>query len=381
MALQARVVNDGNRLLTVEGEADLPHGSPLEAVLTGTEDRVVARGQGMVRGGVWYLTMDIAQAPGNTPMELAVTFDPTKAPSGVRREVGDEGERMVGDGVEREGSHSIVVERLRVILPMSRRDAGIREVMSGDFATGIAALEPVLERHPDDAEAGAWLALAQLQRLPAERRPQSRSHKLLLRAQKAGLGEPLRSQVTEWLGRLQREASMDDRRRERDDARQAATDLKERRAKLVEPGKALAGIDLGMDAGTLFGDHTPAQFPTWGQGPVVVTFPKLPGVEVELDGVTRRVTRVTSTSPEHRLEGDLGVGSPYLAFQGRYPALVAGFGELQAGEDGVRRTRGEARTDDGLVIVVERVLDELGLPMDSVVGVGVVAPVRATPPP
>lgn len=380
VALEAEVVNDGNRVLTLEGQAQLPDRAPLEAVLTETEERVVARGRGTVHHGRWFLTLDVSLAPGNTPMDLAVVFDPVDAPSEVQREVGGEGQRMVGEGVEFDGSHPRLVERLRIVLPMNRRDAGIREVMAGDFEAGIAALEPVLERTPGDVEAGAWLGLALLQRYPAERRPRSRAHQALLAARKAGVGEPARSQVEEWLARLEREASLDDRRRERSHEERAARERQERRKRLVEPGRALGGIDLGAEAGVVFGQYRPAAFPTWGTDPVVVTFPQLPGVEVEFDGGTRLVTRISTSSEGQRLEGGLGVGSPFMAFQERFPGLQARFGPLQAGPDGVRRSRGEVRSAEGLLVVVEREVDDLGLPMDGVVAIGVVPPTRRSAP-
>lgn len=379
VSLEAAVVNDGNLVLTVEGAGDLPEAAPVSAELL-LGQRILGRGRAVLRHGRYFLTLDVSQAPGNTPLVLEVSFDPTAAPASVRREVGAEGERMVGSQVEEEGGRLRVVERLRVVLPMSRRDAAIRQVQAGDFAAAIAGLEPVVEKFPEDREAAAWLALAHLQRNPGERKPGSRAHQLLAAAVGSGLSEPSASQARDWLDRLDREATRAALRREVEDARQAELARQEKRRTEIVPGRSLGGIDLGMEAREVFGQHAPDRFPAFAGGTETVRLGKLE-VEVDLDGASLRVTRVATTSPKFRLPGDLGVGSPLMAFQERLPGGVASFGPVERGEDGVRRAHGRCEFPEGLALEVERTLDEIGLPIDEVVGLEIVPPVAVPPPP
>ena len=376
MGLEASVVNDSNRVLTVEGTAELPEGAPVVALLQEGE-RILGRGRATLRHGRFFMTLDVERVPGNTPLDLEVAFDPLGAPGPVLREVGSEGERMVGDQVEEEGGRLRVVDRLAVVLPMSRRDAALRQVQAGDLVEGAAGLEAVVAQVPEDLEAATWLALARLQRNPAERKPGSTSHRALVAAWEAGLGEPARSEARAWLDRLDRAGQEEAREQaRRDDLR------RQQEARLeIRPGRSLAGVELGMPAGTVFARYTPDRFPAFRGGTETVRLPDL-GVEVELDGLTRRVTRVSTSDPRFRLPGDLGVGSPLQAFQERFPGGFGTFPPLQRGPEGVRRARGAWRLpSEGLVLGVERVIDEIGLPEDEVVELGVVQRAPSGPAP
>ncbi len=374
--LETALVNDGNRLLTIEGTGDLPEGSPISVVLKDGE-RLVGRSRSTVRRGRFFATLDVSQAPGNVALLLETSFAPRSAPEEIQREVGAEGQWMVGDQVEEEGGAWRLVDHVRLILPMNRRDAAIRQVQRGDLVAGIAGLQSVVGQVADDPEAAAWLALARMQRIPAERQAGSTAHRNLAKAWRLSrLPEPLRQEARTWLTRLGREEALLARKQAWERERRQARASRERRRWQVEPGRAMAGVEIGAEASKVLAEFMPDRMPDFSAGNPTVRLPSR-DVEVELDAGTRRVVRVFSTSEGFRLPGDLGVGVPLLVFQERFPGVQVAYGPVQTAPDGTRMARGEAVLEEGLVLLVERHYGELGLTFDMVVGMGVVAPGRA----
>ncbi len=378
-SLEAGLVNDSNQLLVLEGTARLPDSAPVFATLRDGE-RTLGQAGSTVEGERFFLTLDVSLAPGNRPLLLEVAFDPRQAPERVLRLVGPEGRWMVGSQVhEEEDGRYRVVQALNVVLPMSRREAAIRLVRSGDLAAGIAGLESVVALDGADREARAWLALARLQRHPGERQPGSPSHQALAEFRSEGFSEPLDSQVSSWLSRLDREAEVLASRQAWEQERRRLKEERERERWRVRPGRSMAGVDLGMEGRVLFAAHPPARVPEPVDGVRTVVVPDL-DVEVELEVQTNQVIRIRTTSPGFRLSGDLGVGAPLLAFRESHPDLLATLGPIESDREGRRRARGQAFLAEGLVLEYERTFEGPGLAMDVVVGMSVVAPGQALPP-
>ncbi len=371
--LQTDLVNDGNRLLALEGTSNLPEGSRLSATLKDAE-RLLGTNRTTLRQGRFLMTLDVSQAPGNVPLLLEVTFDPRSASAEIQDVVGAEGQWMLGDQVEDEGGAWRLVDRAHVILPMNRRDAAIRLVEGGSLVEGIVGLQSEVGQVTEDPEAAAWLALARMQRIPSERQAGSTSHRNLAKAaQVARLSGALGDEARLWLTRLGREEALLARRQTWARERRQAQASRERRRWLVEPGKAMAGVELGGEAARVLAEFKPDRIPDFSAGNAVVRLTDRQ-VDVELDAATRRVVRIFSTSERFRLPGDLGVGVPLLVFQERYPGLAVSFGPVQTAEDGSRTAHGEAVLEEGLVLRVERHVGRLGLNFDLVVGLGVVPP-------
>jgi len=371
--LQTDLVNDGNRVLTLEGTGNLPDGSLLSATLKDAE-RTLGRSRATLGRGRFFMTMDISQAPGNVPLLLEVTFDPRSSSAEVQAQVGHEGQWMLGDQVEEDRESWRLVDRARLILPMNRRDAAIRLVQGGNLVEGIVGLQSVVGQVSEDPEAAAWLALARMQRIPSERQAGSTSHRNLAKAWRVGrLSGALGDEARLWLARLGREQALLERRQAWERERRQAQAARERRRWQVEPGKSMAGVDLGLEAGRFLAEFKADRLPDFSAGNPVVRLTDRQ-VEVELDAATRRVVRVFSTSERFRLPGDLGVGVPLLVFQERYAGLEVSFGPVQTAADGSRTALGEAVLDEGLVLRVERHVGRLGLNFDLVVGLGVVFP-------
>jgi len=379
-SLEASLVNDANQILVLEGTAGLPDSAPISAGLR-DGDRNVAQAASTVDRGRFLLTLDVSRAPGNKRLLLEVVFDPRQAPEEVLGQVGPDGRWMVGEQVrEEEDGRYRLVQALNVVLPMSRREASIRQVQAGDLAAGIAGLEPVVAQEPEDLEARAWLALGRLQQDPAERNPGSFSHRsLVVAARSKTLPWVLRSQVSSWLSRLDREAAILARKQAWEHQRRLQEQQLEKERWQVRPGRSMAGVALGTEGLVLFALERPAFLPPPVDGIRTVRLPNLQ-VEVELEVVTNRVVRIRTTSEAFRLPGGLGVGVPLLAFRERHPDLVATLGPVERDQDGQRTARGEAFLAEGLVLEYERTFAGPGLAMDVVVGMSVVPPGQVLPP-
>lgn len=379
-SVEVHLVNDSNQILALEGTARLPDSAPVSVEIRDA-DRSLVHGASTVRRGRFFLTLDVARAPGNKPLLLEVVFDPRQAPEEVLAEVGPDGRWMVGEQVhEEEDGRYRVVQAVQVVLPMSRRDAAIRQVQAGDLAAGIAGLEPVVAQERDDLEARAWLALARLQRDPGERIPGSTSHRDLSAAVRSkSLPGMLRSQVSSWLARLDREAAILANKQAWERERRRLQAQREQERWRVRPGRSMAGVELGLEGRVLFAAYPPASLPAPVDGLRRVHLPDL-DVEVDLEAQTHRVVRVRTTSERFRLPGQLGVGVPLLAFREHHPDMVATLGPVERDQDGQRTARGEAWLAEGLVLEYERTFAGPGLALDIVVGMSVVPPSQFPPP-
>ncbi|NMA26278.1 MAG: hypothetical protein GX934_00765 [Burkholderiales bacterium] len=378
-SLEVHLVNDSNQILVLEGTARLPDSAPVSAEIRDA-DRSLAHASSLVSRGRFFMTLDIALIPGNKPLLLEVVFDPQQASDQVLAEVGPDGRWMVGEQVheEEDGSYRLV-QAVQVVLPMSRRDAAIRQVQAGDLAAGIAGLEPVVAQEQEDLEARAWLALARLQKDPGERTPGSTSHQdLSAAARTQSLPGLLHSQVSSWLARLDREAAILANKQAWERERRRLQEQREQERWRVRPGRSLAGVELGLEGHVLFAAHPPASLPAPVDGLRRVRLPDL-DLEVDLDTQIQRVVRIRTTSERFLLPGQLGVGAPLLAFREHHPDMVAVLGPIERGRDGQRIARGEAWLPEGLILEYERTFAGSGLAVDVVIGMVVVPP--GQPPP
>ncbi len=378
-SLEVNLVNDSNQILVLEGTAGLPDSAPISAEIRDA-DRSLAQAGSTVRGGRYFLTLDVARAPGNKPLLLEVVFDPRQAPEEVLAEVGPDGRWMVGEQVhEEEDGRYRVIQAVQVVLPMSRRDAAIRQVQAGDLAAGIAGLESVVAQAPADLEARAWLALARIQRDPGERHSGSFSHRALATvARSKTLPLVLRSQVSSWLARLDREGAILANQQAWERQRRLLKEQREKERWQVHPGRSMAGVALGTEGLVLFAVERPAFLPPPVDGIRTVRLPDLE-VEVALEIQSNRVVRIRTTSEDFRLPSQLGVGAPLLAFREHHPDMVATLGPVERDQDGQRTARGEAWLAEGLVLEFERTFAGPGLALDVVVAMSVVAPGQAPP--
>ncbi|MFN8611988.1 MAG: hypothetical protein U0931_30865 [Vulcanimicrobiota bacterium] len=243
VSLEVHLTNDRNELLSVEGSTSLPDGALVEARLAQADGRRWALGRGWVRGGHYFIVLEINRCPGFKPLNLDVFFDPVSASAEVQRVVGSRGEAMSGDLLLESHDRYLVFKRTRLILTMSARDMALRRLQQGDG--DVDELQSYLVRHPNDAESMIGLGLAYLKHRPSENHIHSEAYKLLKLGIAARPGSnALEMEARLWVSRLDEKARREAEERER---RKAPTfSSRFVTENLISPGQALGAFQLGM---------------------------------------------------------------------------------------------------------------------------------------
>ncbi|MCA9796167.1 MAG: tetratricopeptide repeat protein [Candidatus Eremiobacteraeota bacterium] len=370
--LDARVTNEGNNLLTIEGESNLPEGAPVEAQLVDKGGRRLARGEGQVSDGHFFMVLDVGRVPGYTHHQLVVDFDPIVAPYTVTDLTGKRGEAMTGEQVEFEAGRYRLVKRLDLVLEVNDRQAGYRELERGDLAGAARELESHLQRNPRDVDATMRLAETYIQWRKAEQRAGTRAYALFQRVVDLAPDSEQAGRARLWISRIDAE------RRAREAQAELERSLKNggrfRELKAIRPGRALGAISLGMPYRPLARRFAPLSRPDFsGDGVERVVFKDFNGVSVGVNRRTHRVVWAATESDFYELPNGLKVGSVIQEFRGRMRVRTPHYGKVSSDSEGYEVSYGDVAVD-GLVLTFQRRTDPtFRLPVDRLYRITVVA--------
>ncbi len=371
--LSVSVTNDNNHLLAVEGHSNLPDLTPVIVSLREDHD-IIVKGNGALKNGAFFVSLDLGNAPGNSALSLEVMLDPSQGPESVKKLTGEHGDLLIGEQVENVGENSVVVDRLRLVLPMNKRQAAIRRVEAGDYKKGIAALEDIMLVEPEEQEVMAWLAYALLSHDSHEDALGSRAYGLLASVDIKKLNEPIRTYCKGWHERwkaLRENQKVEQARLKA--IRQAKAEREADKNRLI-PGVSLGGVKLGMSAKEVYALAIPDKYPAWSNDIVIYHMPDR-DVEVHFDGQTSRVIEVHTESNSFALKNNIRVGSTLNAVQNIYSDGRLNMGEYEYLNDGSMVAFGEYTCPDGLIFYVKRMATNDGIWLgDKVKGISVVAP-------
>lgn len=299
--LDVELTNDRNELLSIEGNTNLPDGALIEARLTQSDGRRWGVGRGWVRGGRYFIVLEVSRCPGFKPLNLDVFFDPVTANSEVQQVVGQRGEAMSGDLLVESHDRYLVVKRTRVILTMSAREMALRRMQQGDG--DVDDLQSYLVRHPNDAESLIGLGLAYLKHRPSENHVHSEAYKLLQQGVAAKpASNALEMEARLWLSRLDEKARREAEERERLKAPTFSSRFVTET--MIRPGQALGAFQLGMGQQFLG-----MSFHLRSNGrPGEFTVDPLPGLLLTFNE-GGMLTRAASTDVRYRTQEGIGPGS------------------------------------------------------------------------
>lgn len=372
--LMISVTNDNNMLMSVEGKTNLPDATPVRIYLK-EQDKVISNGDAVVEKGSFADTIDLSYAPGNSALTLEVIVDPTEAPKEVQRVIGERGEFMIGDQLEEIGNANCLVERLRIVLPMSKRKVAIRRIQAGDYGLGLVNLENIIESDPHDEEAKAWMAIALLNKDASENTVGSRAYNLLNSINLHNLHEPLRGTCMRWKERWDREESVARKERERKDT------IAKNKAKLdatryqIKPGEYLGGVFIGSEAKDVYSLAVPQKYPSPNSNGIIkYNMPDRP-ITVYFDNSTSRVIEVYTEDATFSLVGNVGVGSTLSSVQKHFPNGRLHMDEDEYLPDGMIFAFGTYSCPEGIIFKIKRLCTNEGVIVrNAVVGMSVVAP-------
>ena len=356
--LTVSLTNDSNRLLTVEGETNLPEEAPIEAAIYEESGRRLLVHQTKVQDGSFFVLLELSKLAGYTPYRLEVAFDPLLASGDTTGLTGARGEAMTGDQVEFESGRYRLVEKFSLTLS----GEGKALVQHHDPAVMVKQLEKLVEDNPEDLELKLQLALALLRWSESERRPGTRAHLLLNEVIATRENSTEAETAKMWIGRLEAEEK----------ARRAEAALREdmagkgrfvKRTRVV-PGESLGAIRLGMPYRVLGRRFRPVRRPSFaGDGVATIEFKDFKGVSVGVDRQTRRVVWASSTDPFFRMDGGYGVGSLVQEVPG---LKTPKFGPEETDDEGNRVSYG-VRAKRGVEFTIERKKDPVTrFPIDSI---------------
>lgn len=372
--LTVSVTNDNNQVLSVEGHSNLPDGTVVRAVLKESE-KPIAKNTCSLENGRFHTVLDISLAPGNCALSLEAVIDPVESPLDVKDVLGSHGEFLIGEQVEDIDGSSCLVNRMRLVLPMNKRNMAIRRVQAGDYNLGIAALEGIMAVEPNDDEVKAWLGYALLSRDSSENSIGSRAYELLNSVNLKKLNEPIRSLCGSKLARWKEAVDKEKQERERRQAIRSTLARREARKSEIKVGRTLGGVDIGVSARDVYQLAIPDKYPAWSSsGLVLYHMPDRP-VDVYFDGQTSVVVEVYTESRSYLVGGRVGVGQDMADAEEMFPDGRLTLDSERFMPDGSRVSFGQFACPRGVVFKIKRMAANDGtLISDIITGISIVAP-------
>ncbi len=370
--LSTELINDANKILTVEGRTNLPSGSPITSIITDDSEHTLARSEGLAENGAYCLVLDLSMVPGNKNVILEVYCDPVSASDKVKSILGDDGRYMMGSQIEETPAGNRLMQRTHLVLPMSRRDSAIKSVQLGDYSLGVSGLEGIIDQNPDDKEAQGWLALALLQHNPAERQVDSRAYGILKKINPDTLQNPLKNSCQVWFDKINAEAAEAREKRSRAEAIKLAKRQREQMKQTIKPGVSLGGVKIGATFKEAVAACPPALYPSWNADVVKYTMQDR-GVTVYFDKGTKRVDALSTRKPKTGLKGGINIGSSLNDALPYYPGGRSRIIEHKKTADG-KISVGEFIHPSGLILTFRREYGLFGPVNDEIIEMTVVAP-------
>lgn len=378
MSFQA--TNTADHILVVEGQTNLPAGSPLKAELQTREGRVMLRDSAVVSQGKFFFDFDLSNLNGLNLYQVKVRFDPQTAPLGVRQVTGLWGGALEGPGVKEVDSRRLVEQKLEVILTAGGEGQDWEGRDFSDMETSertriISLLEEVTEEKPQDRNAKLALARAYIASNPRERSSGTRAY-ALLKDVANNPEDSLGGQALKLVSAIEAEEAKAQVVAEQ--RRKISQGDKFKTEKTIWPGQAIGAFKLGTSFRVL-GRHIKLDKAPDFSNPDVpgVARPKEPaGLELRFDSRTRRLVSIRTTSDRFTLPEGLGVGSLLQELQNAYGKEAVPTPRFQPSgsrSDGGSIYRGVTEAA-GLEFEIVRQVDPVfGLPLDKVEAVTVFA--------
>ncbi|MCR5662881.1 MAG: hypothetical protein K6G50_12280 [bacterium] len=370
--LSTELINDANKILTVEGRTNLPSGSPITSIIADDSEHTLARSEGLAENGAYCLVLDLSMVPGNKNVILEVYCDPVSASDKVKSILGDDGRYMMGSQIEETPAGNRLMQRTHLVLPMSRRDSAIKSVQLGDYSLGVSGLEGIIDQNPDDKEAQGWLALALLQHNPSERQVDSRAYGILKKINPATLQNPLKNSCQVWFDKINAEAAEAKEKRSRAEAIRLAKRQREQMKQTIKPGVSLGGVKIGATFKEAVAACPPSLYPSWNADVVKYTMQDR-GVTVYFDKETKRVDALSTRKPKTGLKGGINIGSSLNDALPYYPGGRSRIIEHKKVADG-KISVGEFIHPSGLILTFRREYGLFGPVNDEIIEMTVVAP-------
>ena len=377
MAFQ--VTNTADHILVVEGETNLPAGSPLKAELATRDGQVKLRDSSVVSHGKFFFDFDLAGLDGLSLYQVIVRFDPQSAPLGVRQTTGMFGEALEGSGIKEVDSRKVLERKLEVILTAG---GGDEDWEGRDFAGMdvserarlIAQLEKVVEEKPEDRSAKLALARAYIADDPRELSRGTRAFGLLKEVSSRSEADPLSTQAGKMVAGIEGEEAKAKAKTEQRE--KISRGDKYKQDKTIRPGDSMGGFKLGASY-RILKRHLKLKKPPDFSDPDVwaeVQPTEYPGLTLYFDSRTQRLVAARTTSEGYRLPERFGVGNLLQELQATYgkdavptPKFVYK-GTRPSGHTVFRGTT----VADGLEFEIVRTVDPVfGLPVDTVEAVSI----------
>lgn len=380
MSFQA--TNTADHILVVEGETNLPAGSPLKAELQTREGRVMLRDSAVVSHGKFFFDFDLKGLNGLNLYQVNVRFDPQTAPLGVRQVTGLWGEALEGPGVKEVSSRRLVEQKIEVILAAGGEGQDwegrdFADMETSDRARLVAQLEQVIDDRPTDRNAKFALARAYIAGDPRERASGTRAYALL----KEVAGGPEGDSLTTQAGKLTQTIEGEETQKQA---------VNEQRKKIAEgdrfqtettiwPGRAIGAFSLGATYISVARHLKLDRPPDFSNPdlPGVVQLKKPAGLELRFDSRSRRLIAIRVTSDRFTLPEGFGVGSLLQQLQqayGKDAVPTPQFRSQETRADGRLISRGVTEASGVEFEILREIDPTFGLPLDKVTAITVFAP-------